>query len=164
MKKLLLSILTLSSVFAFAQKDISVTLTTPANNSPIVSGASLAPAGYITNIGAPLLATDTIAIVMTLNGNAITYNSGANTWGGILTHGAVATGATIAFTLSPSLSFTITTFSGATMCVVAFLENGTNIDAVQTNNVSCSSISLSVHDGVNEISKAAQSVLSLIHI
>jgi hypothetical protein len=160
MKKLLLSACILLSGIAFAQKDISVTLSSPAQYSSVVNGVSFAPSGIITNLGAALTANDTIVVLITLNNNPVTYTSGGTQyyWGIIVAHGAVATNATLPFTLSPSLSFNITTFSGATMCAVASLQNGGNVDGNTTNNTSCNAITLSVHAGVNEVSGVANSV------
>ncbi|MEI6595303.1 MAG: T9SS type A sorting domain-containing protein [Bacteroidota bacterium] len=161
MKKLLLSILTLTTVFAFAQKNISIALTTPGPYTAVVSGVALSASGTITNIGAALTSADTITVFMYVNGSRMTYTSNGTTyyWAAMIPHGAIATNGTLPFTITPALTFNISTFFGATMCAKTYLfQNGALEDVDTNNNISCNPITFSVNSGTSNISNISQSV------
>jgi hypothetical protein len=155
MKKLLLSILTLASVASFAQKDISVTLNSPAANATIVAGTQFTITATITNAGSvALTASDTIFVAYKVGSSYIT--SGGNPLVTIVTHGNIAVGGTA--TVSTNLTLTFTTAGGNTFCVQGFLENGGLVDGNASNDNGCSPVFFSLNAGVNEVNKIAQSV------
>ena len=159
MKKLLLSILTISTFAAFAQKDLGVTLTTPANGYAITSAIQFNLTGTVMNYGATAIATtDTFIVVFTVNGNTLKNTSG-NAIGQSFTGVSLPTGASVPFAIN-GLSFgTISTFTGATFCAIVFLESGGVLgDANAANDQSCHNVTFSVNAGLNDVTSAAQSL------
>lgn len=72
MKKLLLSLSLFVGIQAFAQKDMEVTLVSPASNSPIVQGQAFDLTARFKNVGVEDIPnTDTIILTFTLQGNAV---------------------------------------------------------------------------------------------
>ena len=164
MKKLLLSILTLTSVFAFAQKDFSTTLTSPANNYAIMNGVSFSLSGTINNAGSvPITANDSFMVSFYVGGTQLKNTSG-NAIVQSFVNTPIAVGGSVPFNIS-GLSYSgITAFHGSTFCaqVLVFATvNGTLTivpDANPANDQSCNGVTFSVSAGVNDLSKAAQSV------
>ena len=165
MKKLLLIMSVFVTTAVFAQKDISTTLTTPTPYSAIINGIPVSPSGKIVNLGPALTAQDTIFVIMCFNQNGSlvpithTVNGTAGIrWGANISHGAVATNGVLDFTVTPSLPFNITTFSGASICAVAYLQNGGNVDVNIVNNSSCNQVTMTVNAGINDMAAISNSV------
>lgn len=78
MKKLLLSILTLTAVSAFAQKDLSIKLLAPLSGKEINSGKPFAVAFTVKNEGTtPILATDSFRVYLILDQQPLSVLAGA---------------------------------------------------------------------------------------
>ena len=164
MKKLLLSILTLTSVFAFAQKDFSTTLITPANGYAIVNGSSFDITGTINNVGSvPITTNDSFMVIFIVGGVQLKNTSGAAI-GQSFVNTPIPVGGSVPFKIA-GLSYSgITTFRGSTFCaqVLVFATvNGTLTivaDANPANDQACNGVTFSVNAGVNDIANTAQSV------
>lgn len=152
MKKLLLSLLVLTSMSAFAQRDISVTLNTPAIGDTIRKGMPFNITYTVKNEStAAFTNADTIIVLFTLGGQAI---SGTNGPIGQLIATDIAPGASINGALN-GLALNFNQAGNTNLCVVAYIEEDSVNDA---NNVDCAAISLAFNTGLSELEKAASTV------
>jgi hypothetical protein len=144
MKKLLLSsVLALTSVFAFAQNDISVTLNAPTAGANLNSGTDFTFDITVTNSGTtPILATDSILYAPTFAGSLI-----GTTGGGSLIYlgqQAIAAGGTANF--QQTLNLTGGTDGMVEVCGIAVVlgPNWSNVtEDDTTNNQSCATVNWS---------------------
>jgi hypothetical protein len=151
MKKLLLSVLMLTGLASFAQQDIQVTLTSPAAGDIIRKGVAFDINYTITNKGVALTSADSIIIVFTVNNSLVQTQNGPVAQ---LYTGGLAVGASVNRTLT-GLGLNFNTAGNANICAVAILDG----DSVNTaDNAGCASVSLQFNVGVDELSKAAQSL------
>lgn len=152
MKKLLLSLLVLTSLSAFAQRDLSITLNTPAVGDTIRKASPFNITYTIKNESATAFTTaDTIVVLFLLGGQPIT--SGGSPIGQVivtdLAAGASRNGALNGLALNFSQAGT------TNLCAVVYIEE----DSVnETNNVGCASINLAFNTGVSELEAAASTV------
>jgi hypothetical protein len=151
MKKLLLSILMLTGIASFAQQDIQVTLTSPAAGDIIRKGVAFDINYTITNKGVALTSADSIIIVFTVNNSLVQTQSGPVAQ---LYTGGLAVGASVNRSLT-GLALNFNTAGNANICAIAVLDG----DSVNTtDNAGCAAVSLQFNVGVDELSKAAQSL------
>lgn len=154
MKKLLLSIFTLVSVAAFAQKDLSIRLLAPADRFEINSGKPFAVAFSVKNMGSnPILATDTFLIRLALNNQLLQTLAGGR---------ALNPGDSVI--LSPqgggmSISFTNDVDTALFISLISFKDTVANVDPNDTNDVDFSYVKLQViKTSVAEMTALANSV------
>lgn len=155
MKKLLLSILTLSVFSAFAQKDLSVKLLAPADGYEINSGKAIPVAFTIKNEGATAItASDSFRLILALNNQPLSVLSG----GIALNPGDSAN-------LSPSnpigINFTVDQEMDSAVFVafIMFTDTVANQDPNEDNDFDYSFVSLRVyHTGLAQTQALANSV------
>lgn len=142
MKKLILALAFGVSTAAFAQPDVAITLTSPANNSTITAGTAFNFDVTITNNGTePIDANDSIIFAPIINNNYI--NSGGNPLV-YLEQQAVPVGGSVNITRSLNLSGGSSgqlNFCGVVVMRGAGWLNVTESDA--TNNQSCNTVTYS---------------------
>jgi hypothetical protein len=153
MKKLLLSLLTLISVSAFAQKDLSIKLLTPMDLTEINSGKGFQVAFTVKNEGLDsVLATDTFFVIINLGNQRMATLVGSR---------ALKSGDSAI--LSPQGGGMLFTFANDVDSVpfivgVGFTDT-TTVDANDSNNVDFSYVNLRVnHTGLAQTTALANSV------
>lgn len=139
MKKLLLSLLTLVSVSAFAQKDLSIKLISPNDGYEINSGKAIAVGFTVKNEGPDtILATDTFRVILALNNTPLRQLAGS----AVLNPGD-------SVILSPStpigITFTEDQDSLFFIAFISFSDTIANVDPNDTNNVDFSIVNLRVN-------------------
>ena len=158
MKKLLLSILTLVSVAAFAQKDLDITLLSPADSAEINSGKAISVAFYVKNTGStPILATDTfrVNLFLALSSTSITP-LGAFSIGKSLNAGDSAI---YAPTNPIGVTFANDVNNALFIITVGFKDTIANVDPNDSNDVDLSIVNLRViKTSVAELNNLASSV------
>ena len=154
MKKLLLSLLTLVGVSAFAQKDLSIKLLAPTDLTEINSGKAFQVAFTVKNEGLDtILDTDSFRIILALGYQPLTTLAG----GRALNPGDSAN-------LGPqgggmAINFTSDADSVPFIVVIAFRDTIANVDTNDANNFDYSYLSLRVnHTGLGQTSALANSV------
>jgi Secretion system C-terminal sorting domain len=154
MKKLLLSIFTLVSVAALAQKDLSIRLLAPADRFEINSGKPFAVAFSVKNVGSnPILATDTFLIRLALNNQLLQTLAGGR---------ALNSGDSVI--LSPQSGGMAITFSNDVdtalfISLISFKDTVANVDPNDTNDVDFSYVKLQViKTSVAEMTALANSI------
>lgn len=155
MKKLLLGCLAIGALTfsTFAQKDISVSMTTPVASQTIEAGVAFDVNFTVTNAGSvDLTSTDSVYFWMTVAGNNVTNN---NVFLVARANATVAPGGTFDYSF-PGVSFPAIPagLAGAQdFCVDVFLYEGTNatptVEPDMTNNSSCASVTFV--EGTNNI-------------
>lgn len=158
MKKLLLSIFTLVSVAAFAQKDLAITLLSPADGAEINSGKAI-PVGFtIKNAGSTAIsATDSFQVSLIL------YVSSTNAAVLSTLVGAVALNPGDSVNLSPSsavgVTFPVDVDTALFIATTRFRDTIANVDTVRLNNTDFSFVKLRViKTSVTELNALASSV------
>lgn len=151
MKKLLLSVFMLAGISSFAQQDIQITLTSPAAGDIIRKGVAFDINYTITNKGVALTSSDTIIVAFTVNNTLVQTSNGPIAQ--LITSG-LAAGASINRTL-PGLALSFNTAGNANICAIAILDG----DSVNTtDNAGCANVSLQFNVGVEELTKAAETL------
>ena len=151
MKKLLLSVFMFGGLFASAQQDIELTLTSPVTGGAIKNGVAFDINYTIKNKGIALTSADTIFVVFTINNKQISTQSGPIFQ--IITSG-LAVDQSINRSLT-GLALSFTAAGTANLCALSFLEADSINDA---NNVGCAAVNLEFKVGVTEVEKAAESL------
>lgn len=158
MKKLLLSLLTLISVSAFAQKDLSITLLSPLDGAEINSGKAIPVAFTVKNEGPNVvMAGDSFRVVLYL----------ATSPSNITPLGAFS--AAKAMNVGDSANYVINNQIGVTfendiddaifIAAVAFKDTVANVDPNDSNDVAFSTVNLRVnHTGLAQTTALANSV------
>lgn len=155
MKKLLLSIFTLVSVAAFAQKDLSIKLLTPMDGTEINSGKPFAVAFTVKNVGHDTIrATDTFRIALYLNTTNLS-----------LLVGAVAMKPGDSANLSPQggglagVTFANDVDTALFIAAISFKDTIANVDPNDSNDVDFSYVKLRViKTGVANLQALSNSV------
>jgi hypothetical protein len=151
MKKLLLSVLMFGGLFASAQQDIELTLTSPVAGGSIKKGVAFEINYTIKNKGVAITSADTIIVLFTINNQPIQTQAGPVFQ---LITGGLAADQSINRSL-PGLALSFSNAGTANLCAIAFLEADSVNDA---NNVGCAAVKLEFNVGESEIEKAAQSL------
>ena len=155
MKKLLLALLSTTSMAVFAQKDASIRLVLPASGQEINSGKPFQLSFSVTNVGSDtILATDSFSIVPVVV-----------TPGGLTPLSALRGATTIAPGDSVALSAPngyVLTFNQdileAGLCIAISFKDST-LDVNDSNDLDCSEISLKVFTtAVDELTQLASSI------
>ena len=155
MKKLLLSILTLTTFATFAQKDASIRLLLPAEDQEIVSGKAFQIAFRVTNVGMDTIQlTDTFAITP-----LILTNAGIQPLAGFSARVKIAPGDSVSLAANNGYVLTFDSdIDEAAFCVSLDFRDST-ADTSMDNNVDCSPVMLKIiGTGVSEIASIANSV------
>lgn len=152
MKKLLLSLLMMAGVSAFAQKDIAVELVNPAAGSTITSKQAFNFDVKLTNAGTVALTDqDTVIVLFVINNNILTDGQGRPI--GIVSRTAMAVGETKTVSLN-NISLTINSEGNANVCAVSSLSSDNN----NANNAGCSAVQFKFATALSEIEAAANTV------
>jgi hypothetical protein len=154
MKNLLLSIFTLVSVAAFAQKDLSIRLITPSDGAEINSGKPFAVAFTVKNVGSTAtLATDSFRIGLFLNTTRLSLLVGAR---------ALNPGDSV--NLTPpngglGVTFTNDVDTALFIAAINFVDTVANVDPNDTNDIDFSYVKLRViKTGVANLQALSNSV------
>ncbi|MES2779370.1 MAG: T9SS type A sorting domain-containing protein [Bacteroidota bacterium] len=140
MKKLLLSIFTLVSVAAFAQKDLSIKLLTPMDGTEINSGKPFAVAFTVKNVGTtPILATDSFRIILALNNTLLSTLVGARAMNPGDSANLSPQGGGL-----PGVTFTSDVDTAFFIAAISFSDTVANVDPNDTNDVDFSYVKLRV--------------------
>ena len=151
MKKLLLSVIMFGGLFASAQQDIELTLTSPQTDGVIKNGVAFNINYTIKNKGVAITSADTIFVIFTVNNTPIRTQAGPIVQ--IIT-GGLTVDQSINRSLT-GLALSFSTAGTANLCAIAFLEEDSVNDA---NNVGCAAVKLEFNVGESEIEKAAESL------
>lgn len=155
MKKLLLSLLVGASTVAFAQKNISLTLISPAENAIVEKQTAFNVQMTVKNEGSVAVTTqDTILIGFFLNNNILNGPNGPLILRVIPT-ADIAPGASNNYSLN-GLSLSFNQAGTATFCAVAALRGDTGTTG--NDNADCNNITLAFRTGLNEENQLAQSL------
>ena len=158
MKKLLLSILTLVSVAAFAQKDLSIKLLSPLDGAEINSGKVIPIGVTVKNEGStPILATDSFSITFAIAVSSTSVQPLRTLSGGF----ALNPGDSVNLTPPTPIGINFTTDIEAALFIalISFKDTIANVDPVDSNDVDLSVVSLRViKTSVAELNKLASSV------
>ncbi len=157
MKKLLLSIFTLVSVAAFAQKDLSIKLLSPMDSAEINSGKAIPVAFTIKNMGAAISATDSFVVRLFL----ATSSSNVAQLGAFAAAKAMNTGDSSNYVITNQVGATFANdFDGALFIAsVSFKDTVANNDVNDTNDIDFSEVNLRVnHTGLAQLNALANSV------
>lgn len=143
MKKILLALISLTTLQAFAQKDLMITLKTPATGTTIYANTPFNITFDVKNNGSvDIAATDSIQIGVVINNQVVSAAT--------LNHNVIAAGQTLNLAFNNySLNFT-TGGSNVNFCLMALLRYNGNLDSNTTNNVSCATVTMSTATGINE--------------
>lgn len=159
MKKLLLSIFTLVSVAAFAQKDLEVTLLTPVAGTTVTKNTPVTLSAQFKNVGMDSIKVqDTLRIQFLLNNNAMTFNVGGNPVSVFrLSHPTIYKDSSVFFSL-PNIGFTPTTPDSNDICIIFDLSYGVRQDTNLINNIGCSTVWFAFPTGVAENAELINSI------
>ncbi len=155
MKKLLLTLLSITSLSAFAQKDASIRLLLPESNQEINAGKPFQVAFSVTNVGMDtILTSDSFSVVpVVVTAGGITPLSGLRGAAKIAPGDSVTLSAPNGYVLN----FTADILE-AGFCVTMFFNDST-VDLNDSNDTYCSEVSLKVFTtGVSEANALASSV------
>lgn len=154
MKKLLLSIFTLVTVAAYAQKDLSITLLAPTNLYEINSGKAFPVAFTVKNVGTnPIMATDSFRIALFLNNTRLSLLAGSR---------ALTPGDSVILTPQGggmAINFENDADSLLFIVAISFTDTNANVDPNDTNNIDFNFVNLRVnHTGLAQLQALANSV------
>ncbi len=151
MKKLLLSLLSIISLSAFAQKDLSITLLEPLDSAEINSLRPFDVALSVKNAGTDtILATDSFIVILGIGGNVIT----AAMYGAEIIPGdSILQGGALTITLPSDLGW------APFFAAVSFKDTVANVDPNLGNNIDFSIVNLRVFPtGLAQLQALANSV------
>lgn len=154
MKKLLLSLLMMAGMTAFAQKDMQVIMYSPEQNATIYKGTPFNLTAQFKNNGTvEIPTTDTILCQFKLNGNTMNIN-GATIFR-LSLKDAIKQDSSVFFNI-PLQFNDLTAESAAQLCAEAILfSDGAQVtETSTTNNKGCSDVSLKFKTGLAELAAA----------
>lgn len=142
MKKLLLLTLSLVTLNAYAQKDMAISLVSPANGETITGGQSFNLVVGVSNQGTTDISTaDSVIIGIALNGTLMQNAAGQSLVFLYKPTNAIAVGQTINISVTGGIVAAInTSATNADFCVTGILRNGVVLDANTTNNTACTKV------------------------
>jgi hypothetical protein len=155
MKKLLLTLLSIASLSAFAQKDASIRLLLPESDQEINSGKPFQVAFSITNVGMDtILTSDSFAVVP-----VVITTGGITPLSGLRGAAKIAPGDSVLLSAPNGYVLNFTTdILDAGFCVSMFFNDST-VDLNDSNDTYCSAVVLKVFTtGVSEANALASSV------
>ncbi|MES2560363.1 MAG: T9SS type A sorting domain-containing protein [Bacteroidota bacterium] len=159
MKKLLLSIFTLVSVAAFAQKDLQVTLRSPLTGAIITKNTPVTLTAEFKNVGMDSIKVeDTLRVQFLINNTPMNFTiNGSQVSVFRLSHPTIYKDSSVFFSI-PNVGFNPSAVDSADLCVVFDLSYGVRQDSNLVNNISCSTVLFAFPTGVQENAELIKSI------